>query len=283
MGINNRQPRVSIVLPVYNGERYLKQAIDSIIAQTFQAWELIIVNDCSTDTTDAIIANFTQVDERIRVHNNTENLKLPRSLNVGFELARGEYYTWTSDDNILMPNMLERLVTELDSDKECGLVYSNERIIDESGNIVEDSVYDDRNINRSLSGYGASFLYRADVAERVGAYDPGLFLAEDYDYWLRMYVETRVKYVPEVLYLYRCHSGNLTATRTEQISRQTLRTLWKNFWPYIDKSESFKDRQRLFDYVYRYCDHETKKVYCRTILELCLWMVKNQIRRLFSR
>ena len=92
---------ISIILPTYNGEKYLSQAIESILSQTEQDWELILVNDCSTDRTGDICQAYTLKDPRIRVIHNEGNRKLPGSLNRGFREAHGDYLTWTSDDNLL--------------------------------------------------------------------------------------------------------------------------------------------------------------------------------------
>ena len=86
-------PKISIVLPTFNGERYLKSSIHSILSQTFPDWELIIVDDCSTDGTADIIKRYAQSDSRIRVIRNEKNQKLPGSLNIGFSVAKGEYLT----------------------------------------------------------------------------------------------------------------------------------------------------------------------------------------------
>ena len=81
---------VSIVLPTYNGQKYIKDAIDSVLAQSYQNWELIIVNDCSQDNTLKIINEYAQKDSRIKIINNDVNKKLPASLNIGFEAAKGD-------------------------------------------------------------------------------------------------------------------------------------------------------------------------------------------------
>ena len=96
--MNKSVPRVSIVLPSYNGERYIKESIDSVLNQSFTNWELIVVNDCSEDGTRRIVEEYAQNDSRVTIINNEKNMKLPKSLNIGFEVARGEYFTWTSDD-----------------------------------------------------------------------------------------------------------------------------------------------------------------------------------------
>ncbi len=105
---------VSVILPVYNGEDTIAESIDSVLAQTYQNLELVIVNDCSTDGTQAILKEYEAKDRRVRVIDNSVNLKLPRSLNVGFSDAKGEYLTWTSDDNLYHPSAIEEMAAVLD-------------------------------------------------------------------------------------------------------------------------------------------------------------------------
>ena len=93
-------PLITIVLPVYNGSRYLSTALDAILSQTYKNFELIVVDDCSTDTTPKILTDYSFQDSRIRTIRNETNLKLPTSLNVGHQAGRGSFFTWTSDDNI---------------------------------------------------------------------------------------------------------------------------------------------------------------------------------------
>lgn len=88
---------VSIVMPVYNGEKYLRQSIASVVNQTFKDWNLIIVDDCSTDSSPEIMNEYAKADDRIQVIHNEVNSKIPASLNNGFEEAAGRYFTWTSD------------------------------------------------------------------------------------------------------------------------------------------------------------------------------------------
>ena len=98
---------VSIVLPTFNGEEFLAQSIESVLKQSYKNLELIIVNDCSTDSTPRIIEEFAKKDSRIKIIHNAINQKLPRSLNIGFNAASGEYWTWTSDDNYYLENAIE--------------------------------------------------------------------------------------------------------------------------------------------------------------------------------
>ncbi len=210
-------PAVSIVLPVYNGERFLAQALDSILAQSFRDFELIVVDDCSTDATPQILADYAQREPRMRIHRNAENSKLPASLNAGFRLARADLLSWTSDDNILLPNMLERLVAVARAHPDCAVVHSDYRLIDEQGKTGKRIRV--RNSDELICGnvVGCSFLYRREVQEALGGYDETLFGVEDYDFWLR--AARRFKFYPlaEELYLYRRHKGSLTNARSRHI------------------------------------------------------------------
>lgn len=221
--------KVSIVLPVYNGEENISEAIDSVLRQTYQNLELIIVNDCSTDGTLRIIEDYALKDARIRVVSNKVNLKLPQSLNVGFSYAEGEYYTWTSDDNLYKYDAIAKMVEALDNNPSIAMVYADYYCIDTNGNQV--GVVNLTEPQELLSGnmIGACFLYTRDIAKKVGDYDVNLFLAEDYDYWVRILEAGTILHIKEALYYYRKHAGSLTETKKEQIGIQTYRMLEKNF------------------------------------------------------
>lgn len=221
-------PQISIVLPIYNGERFLRSSIESCINQTFRDWELVIIDDNSTDSTPEIIAEFEGADVRIRSSRNPENLRLPRSLNRGFELARGNYFTWTSDDNVYYPDALKRMVEELERDPAPDLVYADYHQIDEQGNPIPDVINDppDALIHRNC--IGACFLYRRRVHERLHGYDIERFLAEDYDFWSRASVEFELRAIHEFLYLVRRHAGSLTSKQPASVLNATAEVIKRN-------------------------------------------------------
>jgi len=178
--------KVSIVLPSYNGEQYIEQAIQSVLDQSYLNWELIIVNDCSTDGTASIINHYMRKDSRIQVIHNKENQKLPRSLNIGFRRATGDYFTWTSDDNYYDPDAIEVMASFLEENPQYGLVYCDMNDLYEDGTLLRSNRVRSTRHFYSGSYFGACFLYRRQVAEAVGEYDPDMFLAEDYDFFLRL-------------------------------------------------------------------------------------------------
>jgi glycosyltransferase involved in cell wall biosynthesis len=224
----SRNPLVSIVLPTYNGSRYLAQAVQSCLEQTYPNWELIIVDDGSTDNTPALIAQFTAIDSRIRSICHEMNRGLPGALNTGFSLAKGDYLTWTSDDNCYRPQALSKMVEFLESNPEVDIVYTNFTIIDEAGNPVRLVIVPGIETLIFKNCVGPSFLYRRRVQETLKGYAEDLFLAEDYDFWLRASVLFRFQPLHEDLYLYRRHSGSLSMVHARNAYRVAYEALKRN-------------------------------------------------------
>lgn len=207
-------PLVSIVLPVYNGARYLRESLDSCLAQTYDAWELIAVDDASSDGTAAILREYARRDARVRTVRHERNRGLSGALNTGMGLARGQYLTWTSDDNRLKPHALGTLVEALAGDVVA--VYSDYDLINAAGNPTRTVLVADppMGIIRWQAGI-ASFLFCRSVWDSIGPYDTSLALAEDYDYWLRILAaRLRVGVVRQSLFEYRRHAGSLTDRHT---------------------------------------------------------------------
>ena len=235
---------VSIVMPVYNGEKYLRQSIASVLNQTFQDWNLIIVDDCSTDSSLEIMNEYVKADDRIQVIHNEVNSKIPASLNNGFEKAAGRYYTWTSDDNIYEQDAIEKMVKYLDEHPDTGLVYSNMRFIDGEGR--ETGIYEsDPEDIFSNNCVGACFMYRADIAKKAGKYSAEWFLVEDYEYWLRIRNISMIGHIDELLYKYRRHEKSLSETRMIQV-REKLYDLRLNMIQRMNNKISCRIKTELF-------------------------------------
>jgi glycosyltransferase involved in cell wall biosynthesis len=218
-------PTISLILPVYNGARYLREALDSVFAQSFTDFELIVVDDCSTDETPQILAEYAAREPRMQVLTNAVNSKLPASLNNGFRLARGEWFSWTSDDNILRPNQLERLLAVAQANPDCAIVHSDFTLIDEAGAEVEYIPVDPAEELVLGNAIGCSFLYKAEVDHALGGYDEDLFGLEDYDFWLRAARQFKFYTLHEDLYLYRRHPGSLTSARAKQIHAMAAKVM----------------------------------------------------------
>lgn len=129
--MSDRPPRVSVGMPVYNGERYIREALDSILGQTFTDFELIISDNSSTDRTGAICREYAERDTRISYLRQDHNLGLVANYNRVFEAAQGEYFKWASSNDVCEPTMLARCVEMLDADPEMVLCYPRTTLFDE--------------------------------------------------------------------------------------------------------------------------------------------------------
>jgi glycosyltransferase involved in cell wall biosynthesis len=126
-------PTLSIALPVYNGERYLREALDSLLAQTFSDFELLVLDNASTDATAAIAQEYAARDPRVRYERNRENVGAARNFNLTVSRTSGRYFKWAAHDDLLDPAFLERCVAALDKDPGVVLAYAKARTIDEYG------------------------------------------------------------------------------------------------------------------------------------------------------
>lgn len=218
----DKQPLVSIILPTYNGSRYIRQSIDSCLGQTYKNLELIIVDDCSSDGTADIVKSY--FDPRIKYVKHEKNLKLPWALNTGFKNAKGDYLTWTSDDNFYAPEAIATMVLVLEEKQEVGFIYTNYYIVDEAGKIIGRQKVPSPKIVERYNCVGACFLYRRIVYKQVGEYDPDFYFAEDYEYWLRIKSQFKLHKLNQFLYYYRHHKDSLTFQhKIAEIEEQTGR------------------------------------------------------------
>lgn len=210
-------PVVSVLMPVYNGERYLHQAVDSILGQTLTNFEFIIINDGSTDNTAEILDGYK--DPRIVRLNNGKNIGLVGSLNRGLAEARGELIARMDADDVSYPDRLVEEVSFLSSHPEVGLVSTNFYLIDSRSEIIGGL-----GLNKLLKGEQVewelywgnpvvhpSVMFRASLIRSVGGYPPGyLYYAEDYALWLRLALSTKLVVLEKPLLYLRKHDLNVT-------------------------------------------------------------------------
>ena len=196
-------PRVSLTMPTYNGARFLREAIDSILDQTFSDIELQVVVDGSTDETLDVLATYR--DPRVVVIHKQKNEGLPAAINTGLDAANGEYWAWTSDDNVHLPGALKAMVEFLDGHPESAIVSPHMLLLDEAGRTTATS--DDLNC----------FLCRRSAAIAAGKFRTEYMLVEDVDFFLRM----RHKYgpIPRIqrpYYKFRVHPASLSSTQIQK-------------------------------------------------------------------
>ena len=215
-------PRVSILMPVYNAEQYLVQAIDSIINQTFTDWELIIINDGSTDHSKTIVSRFT--DLRIRYYENESNLKLIKTLNKGIDLCQGEYIARMDADDIAMPDRLQIQVDFMDKHPLHIMCGTNAHIIDNDGNKtgyirnLTDNDFLQINLLFSDPFIHPSMLIRREILE-TNRYDEYYKHVEDYELWCRIAPLGQVANIDKDLLQYRWHESNVSVIHSETQKR----------------------------------------------------------------
>jgi len=240
---------VSIVLPTFNGSRYIRQSIESCLSQTYKNFELIIVNDGSTDSTPNIIRSYK--DSRITFIQHEENQGLPKSLNTGFSHSNGGYLTWTSDDNYYHPSAIETMVTRLEQNRYVDFIYANYWWVNESNEVKGKFIVAEPQELVRYDCIGACFLYRREVYERIGDYNHDLRPAEDYDYWLRAAKVFNFQPLNCFLYYYRIHQQSLTGKQGQFLAarmgeKSKLDTGWidtrryKKNMAYLDICEAFE-------------------------------------------
>lgn len=229
-------PLVSIILPTYNGSRYLAEAIESCLNQTYPHWELIIVDDCSQDATPQIIAQYVARDRRIRSIRHQTNQKLPGALNTGHAAAKGDYLMWTSDDNRFLSTALEELTRFLQEHSQVGVVYADSILIDEQGRYLQDYPAQPASRLAYMNALGGCFLYRRTVYETLGGYDTELFLAEDYEFWLRAYRKFELAPFHKILYEYRWHDQSLTKAASRREVRASAERALRRHLPHLRQS-----------------------------------------------
>jgi len=221
-------PLVSVVMPTYNSERFLGDAIESIINQTFRDFEFIIVADKSSDRSDLILDDYAKKDNRIKVF--MEKKKgLIASLNKGCQLAKGKYIARMDADDISRPHRLEMQIQYLEEHPEIGVLGTGIRYIDEAGRLGK-SVRNPRDpklikfyLHLENCFVHPSIMMRRETIEHLGFYNPEAIHAEDYDLWARATSVTQVSNLQDILLEYRVWSGGISSHNALSRDQTVLR------------------------------------------------------------
>ncbi len=232
-GATELMPQVSILLPVHNGERYLAVAIRSLLCQTFPDFELLVLDDDSSDGSRAIAESFG--DPRIRIEINPQRLGLARTLDRGLEIAKAPLIARQDADDISRPDRLERQVGYLAHHPSIELLGAQATVIGEGGEVL-------RTLSHPLGHNGirwgqlfdnsfvhSSVMFSRDaILKRFGGYDGRFRFAEDFELWSRVVAGTRVANVPQRLVEYRIHTGAMSHVQRSEIASVNERLLARN-------------------------------------------------------
>ncbi len=200
--------KVTIILPVCNGSKYLEQSIKSCLEQTHKNVELLIIDDFSSDS--QIVKTIKSFDDkRIKYYRNKKNMGISYCLNSGFKQSVGDYITWTSDDNFFEKNAIEKMLSYLlERNEKC--VYTSFYCLkkDELANKSLVRLYDTSLLARHCF---ACFLFKREVLEITGLFDSRIFFTPYYDYWLRVSKKFKIAFLSEPLYYFRLHDDSLSS------------------------------------------------------------------------
>lgn len=208
------KPLVSVIINCYNSEKYLRETIDSLISQTYDNWEAIFWDNCSTDKTAGIISSYNE--PRFRYFLAEENTPLGEARNLAMEKANGLFVSFLDSDDLWEPSFIQECVTAFSESPKVGLVYTRYKSFDETNSWFETKFIKDRAV--SLAELCAFYdigisaaMFRRDVKEDKGIFfDNSYTLIEDYDFFIALATVSEVRYIATPLMNYREHGDNLS-------------------------------------------------------------------------
>lgn len=248
--MTKKSPTVSVILPAYNAERYIEESIQSVLRQDFKDYELIIINDGSTDNTQDIINYYKSLDDRI-VAIKQKNQGLVKTLNHGLALARGEYIARIDGDDPWMNCKLSRQLKEFKNNPSLVLVGGGFEVIDEDGFYVE-TIFpptEDDDLRRALmlrNVFGhAGIMMLKSAAKSVGGYHADCGPTEDYDLWIRLAKIGTVKNLAFPVYRYRINSTGISQQNSTIQAIETKKHVdkqWRESYPAVLTRHEIVDR-----------------------------------------
>jgi len=213
-------PKISVIMSVYNAEKFLQEAIESILNQTFKDFEFLIINDASTDNSKKIILSYD--DKRIRYFENKNNLGVARTLNKGLKLAKGKYIARMDADDISLPNRFKKQVEFMEKNPLVTVCGTWVKLIGNKNH--ENNIWKSPGDFQSIKSlalfyspiYHPTVFIRKDTLRKNNlSYDPSFDHAEDYELWVRIMENFKVSNLKEVLLYHRIHRGNIGKTHNK--------------------------------------------------------------------
>lgn len=216
----NDVPCVSVIIPCYNQGNYIKETLDSVIAQTFRNWEAIVVDDGSTDESGSIVRGYQKKDARIH-YVYQKNAGVSSARNTGVEQAEGKYILPLDSDDIIAPELLERAVDYLECHAECMLYYCHAAYTGESNEAWDTSYKDYPSLLLGNTIFCSSVFRKKDF-ERIGGYDQSFVHGyEDWEFYIRLLADGGAVFQdPAVLFYYRLHNKEQESRSVEALRRE---------------------------------------------------------------
>ena len=257
-------PLITVIIPTYNGALYLQQAIESILKQTFQNFEIIVIDDASSDESFEIGAEFAATDSRIKLFKNEKNLGFARNRNKAISLARGNYIAWQDQDDISFPDRLELQFNLLESDSRIAMTGGAMLIFDDAGTLgIRHYPLNDSEIRKIIFRFSPialpACMMRKSALIEVGGYSERWSPAGDLDMTFKIGLSHRLANVPQVTISYRIHENSATNHHLKRIEKDSVRIR-------LGYAASSAYRMTTFDYLYNACHY------------LSIWLVPQPLK-----
>ena len=289
--------KITVVIPTYNKAAYISQTIESVLRQTYQDFEIIIIDDCSKDDTELVVQKY--LSDKIHYFKHTRNWGPGATFNDGIEKSNTEYITLIASDDVLLPNHLEVIMSEFKKDISLYVVFPNTRIIDEKNIVIDEpshimSSCDDIYVALNRLFYEGNYIsspgisFKKELFKRIKPFNPNLIQTHDYDLNVRCLINSKVAFLNDITVLYRRFSTNL-----ENLSGTTpwLYTCYDIEVGFVFDNYlclSYEMMQRVFPHLSHYTEDEIK---FRFLIDSCKnpkneissWAFKNLINFLDER
>jgi glycosyltransferase involved in cell wall biosynthesis len=223
-------PEISVIMSVYNSDQYLKQAVESILNQSFTDFEFIITDDCSTDGSAEILENYKLKDKRIILLRNSENIGLTKSLNSMLEMAKGKYIARMDADDISLPERFNKQHDFMERNPEIGVLGANIRYFGIVNKITDHPIeHDEIKIEllfECIMNHPSIFMRKKVIDEHKIRYNENFRISQDYELWSRMINNTKFANLKDVLIDYRFEKTNITNTHNEEYKNKLLNKIF---------------------------------------------------------
>lgn len=244
-------PKISVIMPIYNCDKYLAAAVESILLQTFTDFELILVNDASTDDTLKIAQEYAKRDSRIKIINNKKNLNIAGSLNKGIEAAKAKIIARMDGDDISLPTRFQKQYELLTIREDVAVVGCNMLIMDSEGHEYDKRAYasDSFTLKKNIFRYSPfahpTVMYRKSAVKECGGYNPQYSPTEDLDLWVRIGSKYEFANIPEYLFKYRVFKQSSSHKKLRDVEFKVMKIRWNAY-------KNYNYRVRLFDILYNF-------------------------------
>lgn len=215
---------ISIVMPAYNCEKYIGQAIDSVLMQTYTNWELLVINDASTDSTEEIVKRKQKLNPKIYLYSNNVNLGVSKTRNIGIELANAKWIAFLDSDDMWHPDKLEKQIGILKENEAAQLIYTGSAFIDECGKKAEYILHVPKTVSfqkllkQNIISCSSVLVNKKKL---LNFKMPGDKMHEDYAVWLQMlHEDTKAYGIDEPLLIYRLSSKSKSSNKINAAQMQ---------------------------------------------------------------